>query len=179
MATDPVCGMSVEPERAAGTATHEGTLYYFCSAHCRSAFERHPAKYIGSGKAEHAGHAGHVVARPAATAPAGQGPYTCPMHPEIRQPGPGACPKCGMALEPETPSLPAGRTEYTCPMHPDVVRGEPGNCPICGMALELRTAGGAEEENAELKDMGRRFWVSTALALPLFFLAMSAEFAPQ
>ena len=179
MATDPVCKMTVEPGRAAGTAAHESKTYYFCSAHCKSAFERDPAKYVDSGKPGHAGHAGHGKAGPAVTEVSGRGLYTCPMHPEIRQPGPGSCPKCGMALEPETPSASAARTEYTCPMHPEVVREQPGNCPICGMALELRTAGGAEEENAELKDMGRRFWVSTALALPLFLLATSAEFAPQ
>jgi len=179
MATDPVCKMTVEPGRAAGTAAHESKTYYFCSAHCKSAFERDPAKYVDSGKPGHAGHAGHGKAGPAVTEVSGRGLYTCPMHPEIRQPGPGSCPKCGMALEPETPSASAARTEYTCPMHPEVVREQPGNCPICGMALEPRTVGGAEEENAELTDMSRRFWVSTALALPLFLLATSAEFAPQ
>ncbi len=105
--------------------------------------------------------------------------YTCPMHPEVRQPGPGNCPKCGMALEPEVRAAPAARTEYVCPMHPQIVRAQPGNCPLCGMALELRTVGPAEEENSELIDMTRRFWASTALALPLFLLVMVAEFAPQ
>src|ERR1035441_1016903 len=65
--------------------------------------------------------------------------YVCPMCPEVRQIGPGPCPKCGMALDPESPALPASKTEYTCPMHPEIVRAEPGNCPICGMALEPRT----------------------------------------
>jgi len=105
--------------------------------------------------------------------------YICPMHPEVRQPGPGNCPKCGMALEPEVPAAPAARTEYVCPMHPQIVRAQPGNCPICGMALEPRTVGAEQEENPELIDMTRRFWVSTALALPVFLLVMVAEFAPQ
>jgi P-type Cu+ transporter len=65
--------------------------------------------------------------------------YVCPMCPEVRQLGPGPCPKCGMALDPESPALPATRREYTCPMHPEIVRAEPGSCPICGMALEPRT----------------------------------------
>ncbi len=104
--------------------------------------------------------------------------YTCPMHPEVRQPGPGTCPKCGMALEPEVPAVAAAKTEYVCPMHPQIVRDAPGNCPLCGMALEPRTAGAAEEENAELRDMTRRFWVSTALALPVFVLATLADLAP-
>jgi Cu+-exporting ATPase len=81
-----------------------------------------------------------------------------------------------MALEPETP-VAAGTVEYTCPMHPEIVRSEPGNCPICGMALEPRNA--VAEDNAELKDMTRRFWVSAALALPVFLLATVSDLLPQ
>src|SRR6185436_19706744 len=103
--------------------------------------------------------------------------YTCPMHPEVRQPGPGACPKCGMALEPETASAPPSRVEWTCPMHPQIVRDGPGTCPICGMALEPRTVTLAEEENPELRDMTRRFRVSVVLTLPLLLVGMS-EFVP-
>jgi Cu+-exporting ATPase len=94
------------------------------------------------------------------------------MHPEVRQDKPGSCPKCGMALEPLTVSAPKDKIEYTCPMHPQIVRDAPGFCPICGMALEPRTVT-LEEENAELTDMKRRFWISTALTLPLLILAMS------
>ncbi len=96
------------------------------------------------------------------------------MHPEIRQPGPGACPKCGMALESETPTTPVARVEYTCPMHPEIVRDAPGACPICGMALEPRSAVGLEdEENPERVDMTRRFRVGALLGVPVFLLAMS------
>jgi Cu+-exporting ATPase len=104
--------------------------------------------------------------------------YTCPMHPEVRQNGPGTCPKCGMALEPVTPlARSAPKVEYTCPMHPQIVRDRPGNCPICGMALEPRTVvAGGEEENPELRDMRRRFWVSAALSLPLLLLGMAEMF---
>ena len=98
--------------------------------------------------------------------------YTCPMHPEVRQPGPGTCPKCGMALEPVTVAPPAARTEYVCPMHPEVVRPEPGSCPKCGMALEPRVASGEEEKNPELVDMSRRFWVGLVITVPLLILAM-------
>jgi len=98
--------------------------------------------------------------------------YTCPMDPEIRESQPGTCPKCGMALEPAAPSAPLARTQWTCPMHPEIVSDSPGNCPICGMALEPRTVFAAEEENPELKDMRRRFWVSLALTLPVVTLAM-------
>jgi Cu+-exporting ATPase len=106
-------------------------------------------------------------------------PYTCPMHPEVQQQGPGACPKCGMALEPEVTQPAPTRTEYVCPMHPEIVRNAPGNCPICGMALEPRVAVAEEEENVELTGMTRRFWVSVVLAAPLFVIAMAAEFWPQ
>jgi Cu+-exporting ATPase len=95
------------------------------------------------------------------------------MHPELRQDESGICPKCGMGLEPTSPEPPATRTEWVCPMHPEVVRDEPGSCPICGMALEPREgAAGADDENPELRDMTRRFWVSVALAVPLLIVAM-------
>src|SRR3989454_9132128 len=97
--------------------------------------------------------------------------YTCAMHPEVRQPRPGSCPKCGMALEPVAAEAPTARTEYVCPMHPQIVRNAPGSCPICGMALEPRTVT-ADEENAELKDMTRRFWVSVAFSVPLLVFVM-------
>jgi len=83
-----------------------------------------------------------------------------------------------MALEPENP-LPTTRTEYTCPMHPEVVRAEPGACPICGMALEPRTVTAAQEENPELRDMTRRFWVSVVLTAPLLVIAMASMIWPH
>src|SRR5580704_4311233 len=89
-ALDPVCGMRVDPERAAGTSTHQGKSYYFCSTGCRTKFEKSPEKFL------------HPGARPEPMhAPTPDDvEYTCPMHPEVRQIGPGSCPKCGMALEP-------------------------------------------------------------------------------
>lgn len=77
-----------------------------------------------------------------------------------------------MSLEPE--SLAVRRTEYTCPMHPEIVRNGPGSCPICGMALEPRTVTADEEDNPELRDMSRRFWVSLMLTLPLLAVAMAS-----
>jgi Cu+-exporting ATPase len=103
--------------------------------------------------------------------------YTCPMHPEIRQSQPGSCPKCGMALELLAEPIAESRTRYVCPMHPQIVRDEPGDCPICGMALEPQTAE-VEAEDAELKAMERRFWISAALSLPLFILAMGHDLYP-
>jgi P-type Cu+ transporter len=104
--------------------------------------------------------------------PGTSGTYTCPMHPEVRADKPGPCPKCGMALEPLVSPAPHARVEYTCPMHPEIVRDGPGSCPICGMALEPRAVTAEEEENPELVDMRRRFWVSLALTVPVLAIAM-------
>ena len=105
--------------------------------------------------------------------------YSCPMHPEVRQEQPGSCPKCGMALEKVLDTASKMRTEYVCPMHPEIIRNEPGSCPKCGMALEQRDVSGEEEENHELTDMSRRFWVSTALSIPVFVLAMAHDLMPE
>ncbi|MEK7876700.1 MAG: heavy metal translocating P-type ATPase [Pseudomonadota bacterium] len=183
MATDPVCGMQVDERTAAGSSVFEGRTYYFCSASCEKKFRANPAQFLVATTApaghEHHAHAPSPSAAPKTAAAAdGKVTYTCPMHPEVRQQGPGSCPKCGMALEPETAAAAPTRTEYVCPMHPEIVRNEPGDCPICGMALEPRIAT-VEEENAELIDMTRRFWVSTALAALVFVMAMGSEFAPD
>lgn len=98
--------------------------------------------------------------------------YVCPMDPEVHKMGLGACPKCGMALEPATITAPATRTDFTCPMHPQISRQEPGDYPICKMALEPRETT-AEELNPELVNMKRRFWISVALAAPLLALMVS------
>ena len=133
-AIDPVCGMEVTPGAArGGSVEHRGATVHFCNPRCREKFVADPERYLPSG--------GEAPARPAAAphdaAPAGA-VWTCPMHPEVREPRPGACPKCGMALEPEVPSAEdAGATD------------------------------------PELRDMTRRFWVSAALTLPTFLLAMS------
>src|SRR2546426_1124149 len=98
--------------------------------------------------------------------------YTCPMDPEVRQEGPGDCPKCGMSLELAMPPA-APKQEWTCPMHPEIVRDAPGDCPICGMALEPRKVKADDgEASAELRSMRRRLAVSAALSAPLAVLGM-------
>jgi Cu+-exporting ATPase len=129
--------------------------------HARNAEHKHQCHRDETGKREHD--------RPRQMSPGG---YTCPMHPEVREDEPGDCPKCGMTLEAIAPVSADGGVQYTCPMHPEVIRDEPGDCPICGMALEPVTARGGEEDDSELRDMSRRFWVSLVLALPVFALAM-------
>jgi P-type Cu+ transporter len=112
LAKDPVCGMSVDPATAKHRAEHGGATFYFCSAGCRGKFVADPARYLQGPTDAPAGaahdHAHSADASPLLTpAPAGA-IYTCPMHPQIRQDHPGACPICGMALEPEVATQATG-----------------------------------------------------------------------
>jgi P-type Cu+ transporter len=164
--------MSVDTSTSKHTFEHNGVRYYFCCRSCQEKFASNPSAFLAAAPKQ--AHHHHTSASSVAVG-AGDAIYVCPMDPEVRQRGPGSCPKCGMALEPESP-LPLGeRVEYTCPMHPEIVRDEPGTCPICGMALEPRTVA-AEESNPELVDMTRRLWISAVLAAPLVLLAMSRMF---
>jgi Cu+-exporting ATPase len=171
-AIDPVCGMTVDQQTAAGSFEHDGERYFFCSAHCLEVFRKDPARFIKGAPLQ-------LIQLSKLSMPVliGGGVYTCPMHPEVRQPKSGSCPKCGMGLEPPSVTTAATKTEYTCPMHPEIVRDQPGACPICGMALELRTVTIEDEANPELVDMTRRFWISLGLSVPVFLIGMS-EFLP-
>lgn len=127
---DPVCGMDVNPD-SEYRHTHADKEYLFCSTHCMNKFQAQPEQYTTkstSGSSQTSEISSSVT-------------YTCPMHPEIEQPTPGSCPKCGMALEPRNVAI--------------------------------------TEENPELLDMTRRFWVSVALGLPVFLIAMLADLAPS
>lgn len=168
MVNDPVCGMEVS-EDTQQRVQHEGHEYLFCSSHCQEKFVAEPEKYL---------HESDEPDEPAVAEGDGDTVYTCPMHPEIEQLGPGSCPKCGMALEPKGVPVVASKTQYTCPMHPEIIQDHPGNCPKCGMALEAVTVE-AEEDTGELDYMSKRFWVSAALAIPVLFSAMAAEFWPE
>ena len=175
-------------------AERDGQRYYFCCEHCRKKFLAQASRdlvQIGSaGPAQHEhshhgdshhGHAhddhshhGHAAAT---VKPRAAAKYFCPMCQGVESDQPGDCPKCGMALERNPAGMRAasGKTVYTCPMHPEVRQDHPGDCPLCGMPLEPLTvvADGDEEENAELRDMTRRFWIGAALTLPVFVLAMA------
>jgi Cu+-exporting ATPase len=189
---DPVCGMNVNPATAKHQYEHGGKNNYFCCAGCVEKFKADPAKYL---EPRPPGLIKPTLVMPSlvnpglvkpdpvkpglveldsaapAQAPAGAS-YVCPMCPEVRKSKPGACPSCGMALEADIP-VASTRTEYTCPMHPEIVRPGRGSCPICGMALEPRTVTAGTEENPELRDMTRRFWVSLALTAPLMAISMA------
>jgi Cu+-exporting ATPase len=200
---DPVCGMNVNSASATPVHEHGGKKYYFCCDSCVEKFRAHPQQYLNKNEAvpfssnletleTPAPAESSFSPRPASTPittigkqtlDLAQKPkagtkavYVCPMCPEVREAKPGACPSCGMALEPDVPR--ASTPEYTCPMHPEIVRAEPGACPICGMALEPRTVA-AREENPELRDMTRRFWVGVALTVPLFAVAMASMLWPH
>ena len=166
---DPVCGMDVNPATTKYQLEQGGKIYFFCSQSCQEKFRAHPETYLLSAASSAAGaHRQAIQISPAKSDRA----YVCPMCPEVRQGGPGACPRCGMALEPDVP-LPVTKVEYTCPMHPEIVRPGPGTCPICGMALEPRTVNAQKEENPELREMSRRFWISLILTAPLLVIAMA------
>jgi Cu+-exporting ATPase len=129
---DPVCGMTVDPEHAAGSFEYQGKTYYFCSTHCVHRFRENPEAFLNK--------------------------------PEVQP--------IGITRQLKAPPAKAGQ-KYTCPMHPEIIRDGPGSCPICGMALEPLTVSLDEEENHELKDMTRRFWIGVVLSIPVFALGMS------
>src|SRR6201996_6152837 len=157
--------MKVQPEKAAASAEHAGRTWYFCGQGCAKKFHVDPKKYDGSEPAA------SLVSIGQSSVPKHAAQYTCPMHPEVHAAKPGACPKCGMALEPLEPAA-AERIEFTCPMHPEIVRDRAGSCPICGMALEPRSVT-ADVANPEMISMTRRLWVCALLTLPLLAIMFS------
>ena len=187
MERDVVCGMNVDPAKAAATSEYNGKTYYFCAKACKNKFDADPGKYA------------EVVARMAEQ-----------VLEEVVDP------VCGMTISPadsvgevehgghtyyfcndsclngsrQTRSSSSGRSgrhasappadpeaEYTCPMHPEIRQKGPGSCPICGMALEPVNVSLDEQPNEELDDMTRRFRWSLALTLPIL-LVMVDEFVP-
>jgi P-type Cu+ transporter len=148
---DPVCGMTVDPATAAGKFDYEGETYYFCNPNCLRKFSSDPQGYLN--KAPQFAAMGQPMVQLGGRS--GSAPVLATAKPQT-----------------ETRTVREG-AEYTCPMDPEVNQIGPGACPICGMALEPRVVALEEEENPELKDMKRRFWVSAALTLPVLLLAMS------
>lgn len=147
---DPVCGMRVDPAKSPHHAEHEGHDHAFCSAGCRSKFLADPAKYLAPSPAE-------PIAAPAGTV------YTCPMHPQVRQVGPGTCPICGMALEPETPSL----DEEENPELRDFGRRFGWTLPLSLATLVLAMFG----HNWPALSNATRTWLEFALSAPVVLWA--------
>jgi P-type Cu+ transporter len=154
-AKDPVCGMTVDPVKAAGKVEHQGKPYYFCSKRCAERFAQEPEKFLaapGAAGMEHTHAHAPAEHREMHHAPVVPAPATAPL-----------------------PSSGAKGVRYTCPMHPEVVQIGPGTCPICGMALEPMDVFAEVEADPEYDSMRRRFWVSAALSLPVLLLSMLGE----
>jgi Cu+-exporting ATPase len=140
---DPVCGMKIAPEKAAGNYDYKGETYYFCSKSCLAKFQTNPESFLKP----------KAVVQPA----------NCCSH-QAHKPE-----KAVVETQPKN----SKNVEYTCPMHPEIVQIGPGNCPICGMALEPKTISLDDKPDAEYLDMKRRFWISAVLTVPVFVLAMA------
>ncbi|MEQ1848368.1 MAG: HAD-IC family P-type ATPase, partial [Nitrospira sp.] len=163
-------GMTVQPATAAGSYEYRGKKYYFCATRCLEKFRADSDYYLTPPDQR--------IPKPTPGPTGGSVQYVCPMDPEVSETKPGACPVCGMALEPADVTVASTRTEYICPMHPEIVQVDPGSCSICGMALEPRTVT-MEEANPELVDMTRRFWQSVVLGLPILALMVSEMMPSQ
>jgi Cu+-exporting ATPase len=148
---DPVCGMNVT-EQSAHRADHAGRTYYFCSAKCLHKFEAEPARYAAKASPT------PVPAPQAPDAPPGT-IYTCPMHPEVRQDHPGECPKCGMTLEPELPSL----DDEESPELTDFKRRFWWTLPFTVVVTFLAMGG----HRLELFEPATQNWVELVLTLPV------------
>ena len=160
---DPVCGMTVDAATSAISYEHSGCTYYFCCDACCEKFKSDPRRYLENKVVNHdlikLGEGGR---------------FTCPMDPEVRESEPGACPKCGMALEVELDVAAFQTTvDYICPMDPEVQESAPGACPKCGMALQPHTLRTTEQGNPELEDMTRRCCWGVIFGAPIFLLAMT------
>jgi len=161
-ALDPVCGMTVKVATAKHRYEHAGTTYYFCNAGCGQKFAADPEGYLTGAKARiQMGQS--LIGQPALGQPATAMPMVQAQLDGTIAPA---------AAKP-TPAKNAGAVVYVCPMHPEVRQLGPGACPKCGMALEPETASAGEEDDSELRDMLRRFWVGVVLTAPLLVVAMA------
>lgn len=154
-AVDPVCGMKVEPATARYKLEHSGQTYYFCSERCRTKFEADPAKYIN----------GNAQQQPPAHVPEGT-IYTCPMHPQIRQVGPGNCPICGMGLEPELATAETGPNPELIDMTRRFWVGLVLSVPVVILEMGGHLVGGHEWIDQTLSN-----WVQLVLATPVVIWA--------
>ena len=173
MERDPVCGMTVDPQKAAAKLEHAGNTYYFCSQGCARRFEQAPEKYLSQMHAEmkSAPSALHAIGAAApAHAKASQAPQPSPHEHHAPTQAQAAHHVTKVSGHPA-----AAQVRYTCPMHPEIVQLGPGSCPICGMALEPMDVFAEVEADPEYESMRLRFWVSAALSIPVLILGMFGE----
>ena len=168
---DPVCGMTVDPEKTAHHAEHDGRAFHFCSGGCKTRFEADPGAYLTAKDPV----CGMTVDRASArfmSKHEGQRYYFCSGGCQTKfDADPGAY-LSGAAQAAAAEAAPAG-AKWTCPMHPQIIQDGPGDCPICGMALEpMIPAGAGDAPNPELVDFTKRLWISAGLALPLLIIGM-------
>jgi Cu+-exporting ATPase len=174
MERDPVCGMTVDPSKAAAKVEHGGKTYYFCAPGCAKRFQQAPDKYLQPAKTQAASsglvnlhansHSSSAASATKEANPVTQAPSVTPAHGHAEH-----MPTSGK------PSASDKQVRYTCPMHPEIVQIGPGSCPICGMALEPMDVLAEVEADPEYDSMRLRFWVSAALSVPLLVLAMFDE----
>ncbi len=158
---DPVCGMTVDPAKSPHRYTHEGHDYSFCCAGCRDKFAADPHKYLHKAAARPAGKPAPAQ-QEAATQDA---IYTCPMHPEIRQIGPGACPICGMALEPEVATAETGPSPELADMTRRLRIGLALSAPV--VVLEM----GGHLTGLHMLGATLTHWIEFVLATPVVLWA--------
>jgi P-type Cu+ transporter len=164
---DPVCGMTVDPAKAAAKQEYQGNIYYFCSQRCAEKFAKEPHRFLPVPVIS-----GVQIAR--------SSPSTLDVDAVHRGHESEGSPtrKTPATLEAgtETTQGVAARSPlYTCPMHPEILQIGPGSCPICGMALEPVEVSAEAEADPEYESMSRRLWVSAALSVPLLVIAMAGE----
>ena len=159
---DPVCGMTVNPSTAKHLAEYAGRRFHFCSAGCKTKFEADPARYLSPAEGGRLSPVGAHRQSPPADVPEGT-IYTCPMHPQIRQVGPGSCPICGMALEPEIATADAGPNPELADMTRRFWIGLALSVPV--VALEM---GGHLGLAMPLGQQASN-WIQLALAAPVVF----------
>jgi Cu+-exporting ATPase len=166
---DPVCGMTVDPAAGKPTHEHDGRVFHFCNPGCRDKFAKAPGDYLTAEDPVCGMQVDRAAARHLAKHE-GRRFYFCSAGCQSKF---EAEPARYLAGRPVPEAMPKG-TQYTCPMHPEIVRDAPGDCPLCGMALEpMGIPSGDEGPNPELVDFTRRFWIGTALTLPVLVLAMA------
>jgi len=173
---DPVCGMTVDPTRAAAKVEHAGKTCYFCSPGCAKRFQQAPEKYLRPGNTQTPSPG--LVNLHNASKPSGA--VAAPATKEAKQVEHEAFVTSAVGQaerKPASKKPPAGdkQVRYTCPMHPEIIQIGPGSCPICGMALEPMDVFAQVEADPEYDSMRLRFWVSAALSSPLLVLAMFSE----
>jgi P-type Cu+ transporter len=161
IAKDPICGMTVDPTKAAATIDYEGHPYYFCSKGCAAKFQHDPAKFLAAsaattGHGSRSPHAHGQIAPASLTQIAATTPSNSSQHTNLAE-------KSGEGIR------------YTCPMHPQIVQIGPGSCPICGMALEPMDPLAEVEADPEYDAMRKRFVVALVLSVPLLVLSMGGD----